>query len=235
MGNFGIMIAQAPDAEPAPNEPMPVWSLDSIRDSITPEIAPFVAIGLGAIIALIVAAVLFSVARWLLKAIRKPKAIAVAPDLELDVANLPIADVASASPKLEIYGIRSVVVAVVVAPSGRDADEPPKRVAFHLLEAVTPGFGEVLAGHQPLLRIWPAQLSSQGFAQLFFSHARLPGDSGRGTSWTSAAGKVQWKGKSFLVGIVFHAEKPMELGQRVMDHGGLWVEMLRVRHEAMRQ
>ena len=33
----------------------------------------------------------------------------------------------------------------------------------------------------------------------------------------------------FLVGIVFHAEKPLELGQRLMEHGGQWIEMLRVR------
>ncbi len=224
-----IAIAQAPDVAPEPVETAPTWSLESLRELVTPETAPYLAVGIVAIISLIIGLILFRIAPSLLRVIRKPKAIAPPPDLEIDVANLAIADVATAEPKLEIYGIPSVVVAVVVAPSGRDAEEPPKRVAFHLLEAVTPGFGEVLAGHQPLLNVWPAQLSSQGFAQVFFSHARLPGDAGRGTEWTSTAGKVQWKGKSFLVGIIFHAEKPLELGQRTMEHAGQWVEMLRVR------
>lgn len=226
-------IGQAPDPvaqPPAPaDEPAQTWSIDSLRDLVTPESAPFLAVGAVTILALFIGLILFRIARWLLRIVLPKKPLPPPPNLEIDVVNLASADPQTAEPKLEIYGIPSVVVAVVVAPSGREADEPPKRVAFHLLEAVTPGFGEVLAGHQPLLAIWPTQLSSQGFAQLFFSHARLPGDAGRGTHWTSTAGKVQWKGKSFLVGIIFRAEKPLELGQRTMDHAGQWVEMLRVR------
>lgn len=211
-----------------PAQAAPLWRIESIRDLTTPETAPLIAIGMVAVVALIVGLVLYRIGRRLLEIRRRPRE-APQIDLTIDVPNLPIANVEQASPRMEIYGIPAVVAAVVVAPSGRDAAEPPKRVAFHLLEAVTPGFGEVLAGHQPLLCIWPAQLSSQGFAQLFFMHARLPGDAGKGTNWTSAAGKVQWKGRPYLVGIVFHAEKPLELGQRVMEHPGQWIEMLRVR------
>jgi hypothetical protein len=230
----GASLAQPPNAVPAPAQGAPVeepqfpWSLDSLRDAVTPETAPYLAMGLVAIIALIVGLILFQIARWLLRVLRPLKEVPP-PNLEIDVPNLAVADVSSAEPRLEIYGIPSVVAAVVVAPSGRDAEEPPKRVAFHLLEAVTPGFGEVLAGHQPLLAVWPAQLSTQGFSQVFFTNARLPGDAGRGTEWTSVAGKVQWKGKMFLVGLVFRAERPLELGQRLMEHAGQWVEMLRVR------
>jgi hypothetical protein len=227
------VYGQAPNPAgqpPAPaDEPARTWSIESLRDLVTPESAPFLAVGAVTILALFIGLVLFRIARWLLRVILPKKPLPPPPNLEIDVVNLASADPQTAEPKLEIYGIPSVVVAVVVAPSGREAEAPPKRVAFHLLEAVTPGFGEVLAGHQPLLAIWPAQLSSQGFAQLFFSHARLPGDAGRGTHWTSTAGKVQWKGKSFLVGIIFRAEKPLELGQRIMEHAGQWVEMLRVR------
>jgi hypothetical protein len=231
----GTSMAQPPNAAPAPaqgapveNEPKFAWSLDSLRDAVTPESAPYLAMGLVAILALVIGLILFRIARWLLAITRRRKEVPP-PNLEIDVPNLAAANIASATPRLEIYGIPSVVVAVVVAPSGRDAEEPPKRVAFHLLEAVTPGFGEVLAGHQPLLAVWPAQLSTQGFSQIFFTNARLPGDAGKGTEWTSVAGKVQWKGKMFLVGIVFRAEKPLELGQRLMEHVGQWVEMLRVR------
>lgn len=217
-----------PPAAPA-DDVAPIWSIESLRDLVTPETAPIIAIGAVAILALIVGLILFRIARWLLRIILPKKTAPPPPDLEIDVLNLASVDPNTAEPKLEIYGIPSVVVAVVVAPSGRDAEEPPKRVAFHLLESVTPGFGEVLAGHQPLLAVWPTQLSTQGFSQIFFAKARLPGDAGRGTHWTSTAGKVQWKGKSFLVGIIFRAEKPLELGQRIMEHAGQWVEMLRVR------
>jgi hypothetical protein len=233
-GGLGQEAPQAPPVVPpvgegAAEENAPLFPIESVRDLVTPETAPILAVGAVAVLSLLIALVLYKVAMWLLRVIRRPKPQGPPPDLTIDVPNLAIADASIVKPQLEIYGIPSVVVAVVVAPSGRDAEEPPKRVAFHLLEAVTPGFGEVLAGHQPLLAIWPAQLSSQGFSQVFFTHARLPGDAGKGTSWTSTAGKVQWKGKSFLVGIVFHAQKPLELGQRVIEHAGQWVEMLRVR------
>lgn len=224
---------QAPIVNPVQDPAMdeaPTWSIESLRDLVTPETAPILAIGAVTILALIVSLILFKIARSLLRVIFPKKPPPPPPNLEIDVENLSVTDIDEAEPKLEIYGIPSVVVAVVVAPSGRDAEEPPKRVAFHLLEAVTPGFGEVLAGHQPLLAVWPTQLSTQGFSQIFFASARLPGDAGRGTNWTSTAGKVQWKGKSFLVGIIFRAEKPLELGQRIMEHAGQWVEMLRVRH-----
>lgn len=194
-----------------PAQAAPLWRIESIRDLTTPETAPLIAIGMVAVVALIVGLVLYRIGRRLLEIRRRPRE-APQIDLTIDVPNLPIANVEQASPRMEIYGIPAVVAAVVVAPSGRDAAEPPKRVAFHLLEAVTPGFGEVLAGHQPLLCIWSAQLSSQGFAQLFFMHARLPGTRERGQIGRAPQVRCNGRGVPISWGLCFTPRSRLSWG-----------------------
>ena len=87
---------------------------------------------------------------------------------------------------------------VVVAPGGRDGELPPPEVLPGLMERLIPDMTNVIATHQPMICRWPAQLSSQGFAQSFFNQVALPGSRGKGTPWCSITGKLQVGERSFL-------------------------------------
>jgi len=148
---------------------------------------------------------------------------------DLRVAELPSDGPPVLSPRLEFYGTPVRLAVVVLAPVGRQGQLPPEGLIASLWEAFVPGVGKIVELHKPSLLYWPAQLSSQGFTQLFFHHLALPGDRGRGTPWCSVAGKFDWMHRSYLIGLVCCAAFSNGLGQATVQHQGLWLDVLRVR------
>lgn len=182
-------------------------------------------IALAAGIALAVAAVaLFAVLRGRRRIAAPPE-----PDLFLDVDQLDASGPPSQGARLEFYGTPVRLAVVVVAPAGRQGEQPPAGVLPTLLDRLIPGLPRVVADHRPLICRWPAQLSTQGFAQSFFNHVALPGDRGKGTPWCSIAGRLQVGDRMFLVGLVCCASQPTGLGQFVVQHEGQWLDILRIR------
>lgn len=174
------------------------------------------------------------VALWLLvRAVRRARRPRRPPpsDLTLDVSQLPATGPPS-GPRLEFYGTPVRLAVVVVAPAGRDGQLPPADVMPGLMERLVPGLPQVIADHQPLIRRWPAQLSSEGFVHAFFHHVALPGDRGRGTPWCAIAGKFQVGERGFLAGFVCCAARPNSLGQVTVRHEGQWLDILRFRDQS---
>jgi hypothetical protein len=149
----------------------------------------------------------------------------------LDVSQLDATGPPPASPRLEFYGTPVRLAVVVIAPAGRHSDLPPVEMLPSLLDRLEPGMARVIASHQPLVRTWPTQLSSQGFAQAFFNQVLLPGDRGKGTPWCSIAGKFQVGERLLLVGFVCCAREPNGLSQITVQHEGQWLDILRIRGE----
>jgi hypothetical protein len=161
---------------------------------------------------------------------RKSRDVDKSPVLcDIRVADLPCEGPSIPSPRLEFYGTPVRLAVVVLAPVGRQGQLPPEGLLASLWEALVPGIGKILELHRPFVVLWPAQLSSQGFTQLFFHHLALPGDRGRGTPWCSVAGKFDWMHRQYLVGMVCCAASSNGLGQATVQHQGLWLDVLRVR------
>lgn len=150
-------------------------------------------------------------------------------DLVVDVSALDDHGPSADGPRVEFYGTHVRLAVVVVAPGGRGGELPPHEMFPGLLEQLVPGMSAVLTHHKPLLRPWPTQLSSHGFAQAFFNHVALPGARGRGTRWCSLAGKLAVGDRVFLVGLVFCAAMPNSLSQLTVEHEGQWLDVLRIR------
>ena len=91
-----------------------------------------------------------------------------------------------------------------------------------------PGLGAVLLAHDPLVRIWPAQLSSQGFANAFFSRACLPGTDGKGTCWCTMAGRFEADGQKYQAGLVLRGGREQS-GALLVERDSQWLDLLRVR------
>ena len=153
------------------------------------------------------------------------------PDLFVDVGQLDAAGPPPQGPRLEFYGTPVRLAVVVVAPAGRHGELPPAGVLPSLMDRLVPGLPNVVAVHRPMICRWPAQLSTQGFAQSFFNQVALPGDRGKGTPWCSIAGKLQVGDRLFLVGLVCCANQSNGLSQVVVQHEGQWLDILRIRDE----
>ena len=149
--------------------------------------------------------------------------------LTVDVGSLGTAGPPAGPPVLEFYYVPVRLAAVIVAPAGRGRELPPINQLDAVFEAILPGLSQVGAAHRPLVRRWPAQLSVTGFAHTFFQHVRLPGDAGKGSPWSSAAGVAKLKGHSVMAGLVLRTESATTHGQVTIDSEEKWLGILRVK------
>ena len=150
-------------------------------------------------------------------------------DLVIDVQQLPADGPPKEGPTLEFFGIPVRLVALVLAPAGRNARLPSDQELAGVLDDLAPGLASVVKSHRSVLRQWPEQLSTQGFIHAFFNNVRLPGDRGRGTPWCSAAGRFDAGDQQLLAGIVCTAEKRNSISQVTISNVGQWMEALRVK------
>ena len=118
---------------------------------------------------------------------------------------------------------------MILAPVGRVRGLPPPSQLQEVFDAVLPKLNSVVLAQEPLVRRWPAQVSVRGFANLLFSHVRLPGDGGKGTPWSSVAGIVKLQGQPLMAGLILRAESSNSLGQVVVDREEQWLGCLRVK------
>jgi hypothetical protein len=160
---------------------------------------------------------------------RRPASILLTPDLQLDVESLGEFGPPLGLPFLEFYNLPMRLAAVVLAPVGRTGELPAEDELLPLIGAVVPGLDKIASLHSPLIRCWPSQVSARGFAHAFFNHARLPGDGGKGTAWSSMAGMFKLKGQPVMAGLIFCAAEPNNLGQTIIDAEYQWLGCLRVR------
>lgn len=153
------------------------------------------------------------------------------PNLTIDLAKLGVAAPPAGISRLEVYGTPVCLRVVVIAPAGRHQASLHDDDIPILLNQFMPGLLEIVRSHQPLCRCWPAQLSSQGFAQSFLNHVSLPGNRGKGTPWTSIVGKFQVSEQVFLIGIACCSETSNSLSHFIVEHEGQWFDTLRIRQE----
>lgn len=166
---------------------------------------------------------------WKIRSGRQNRSVAAPTNLRIDVMALGNQGPPPGPPVLEFYNTPVRLAAIVVAPVGRVRNLPPPDEMGDVLNSIVPELARVVASHRPLARSWPAQLSSRGFAHMFFQHARLPGDGGKGSPWCAAAGVFKIEGQSMMAGMIFRTKSTSSHGQEIIDSEEKWLGMLRVR------
>ena len=100
---------------------------------------------------------------------------------------------------------------VVVAPVGKQMVAANGDIEA-LLDAVQRGLGQVARQDKPRIKVWPPQLSQQGFAPTFFRRTRCPDRAGQPSHWVLAAGPARAGGRPVLLGLAMWGDDkaPME-------------------------
>jgi hypothetical protein len=186
----------------------------------------------GSVLYFVLAAAICVVVLWIVwRLLRRRRLVAIplGPDLRIQIAQLSGDGPPPVLPALELFNLPVRLAAVVLAPVGRVSDLPTDEQIPLLIEAIVPGLDKVAALHRPLIRRWPSQVSARGFAHLFFANAKLPGNAGKGSAWSSVAGVFKLKGQPIMAGLIVRAASPNSLGQTVIETEHQWLGCLRVR------
>jgi len=198
--------------------------LNQVKDAAGPVVADLLK---WVLLAVLVVAVFY--VAW--RILRRPKGRLPrhAPDLAIDVTALPAAAPPADAPKLYYYNVPVRLAVLVLAPAGRVRELPPLGQLDGIMEAIVPGLSQVVAAHRTVVRRWPGQLSVNGFVHQFFANAKLPGQGGKGTPWSSAAGMLKIEGQTLIAGLVLRAEAPTNLGQMIVEREAQWLDILRIK------
>lgn len=132
-------------------------------------------------------------------------------------------------PRVEIYHVPVRIIAIVIAPSGRNRPIPDEDQLRKIMESFAPGMMQIVRSHRPDFFRWPGQLSVSGFAQSFFVEADLPGDKGVGTPWCAAAGRFESASQHYLIGLVCCADEENSLSHIQVDRPQQWLDIFRIR------
>lgn len=117
---------------------------------------------------------------------------------------------------------------VVAAPLGREAENMPMEDVDFLLDAAVPDLPAFVKADLPRIRVWPTQLSHQGFIAAFRRNTQVPHPETRTSRWVLMVGKVLFEGRPFGLGLAMLADQVNTLGTLVVQHGHEWMATLRV-------
>ena len=131
--------------------------------------------------------------------------------------------------RLTVEGLPVRVRLVVVAPVGKEHPIRPDEVE-ELLEQTVRGMKGIVLEDRPRVRVWPPQLSKQGFAPTFHRETEKPESEGRPSRWVLVAGPALAGRRPILLGLALWADTPNTLGRLTLDPGR-WAEVVRVQTE----
>ena len=172
-------------------------------------------------------AVLLVVRRVLAWIGRPGRTAIVDSSLLIDTSTLPLPR-GDGTMRVTVYHVPVRLAAVVIAPLGREAESPSVGAVPRILEAVVPGLSDAFASDEPVVRIWPRQLSATGFAHSLARHVPLPG-TGKGSPWCLVAGRVSVGRQSFAIGLALAAATPNNLSLVTIESEHQWLDVLRIR------
>ncbi len=156
----------------------------------------YVVLGVAALIVLLLLLGLFSFLRRLFT--RRPTNFE--PNLEERFADYPPLPPSTGDRRLTVEGVPVRLRLVVLAPAGTDS-----RVDLHsvekLLDRVLPGLGAICQGDKPRVRIWPLQLSYEGFTKHLHRSTIIPEGERQLSKWAVIAGRAKLDDGQVMLGL----------------------------------
>ena len=129
--------------------------------------------------------------------------------------------------RLTVHGRPVRLRLVVVAPVGKRKIAEGGAVEA-LLDQVLRGLGQVAQQDRPRIRVWPPQLSQQGFAPTFFRRTLCPERDGKPSHWLLAAGPARAGGTPVLLGLALWGDDQAPLERKILSETQ-WDEALQIK------
>ncbi len=164
----------------------------------------------------------------LLRLLFRRKPIVVAPDdYDEYLEDLPEPPSLTGDRRLLVEGVPVRLRLVVIAGAGHQTELGGASIRGLLAEVVG-GLGDICIDDEPKVRLWPRQLSAEGFARTFFRTLRLPDDKDDADAWVLVAGRAKARDQHVMIGLALLARKPTTIGKRALQPHE-WSSVLRVR------
>jgi hypothetical protein len=192
---------------------------------ISPSWAHIVLIVLG-VGAVLVVALLFFLLRWLFGG-KKRKTADGGSKFEEKLGTYPPLQANSADRRLLVEGIPVRLRLVVIAPAGTDADVDEDEVE-KLLDRLLPGLGAFCKQDKARVRMWPMQISAEGFVHQFNKNTVIPEGEKEESPWVCLAGRVKAGKYRVMLGLALQGMKPNTIGRRTLE-ADEWATALRIR------
>jgi hypothetical protein len=205
--------------------PLTDWMPSSLRDRLDVEVW-WLIFAVVALVVLLIAGVLVR-SLWRKLFARKQAKPDWDRDLRLDLNECPLPVRPEGGRLLTVYHVPARLRLVVLAPGGKEVDVDATAVE-KLLDRVVPGLGEMAARDRPRIRVWPPQLSHQGFLAAFQRHTVKPVAEGEPSRWVLVSGRALLGRQSLLLGLGLWADEPNALG-RITLEPHQWLDVLRLR------
>lgn len=200
---------------------MQEW-LKTVQDFIVTDEGRWVIIGVVA------ALVLLGLFNSALKRWRRGRDQLSDQELLEDMAMYPPAPPLGAAERpLVLYGLPVRVRLIVLGPLGKEGSKLEENDIGPILERMVPGLKGRLQADLPRVRLWPRQLSHNGFVSAFRRNTQLPKDAERAQRWVLVIGKVVRNGKPIAVGLALQSSEANTLGPVTLQHAHQWMEVLR--------
>ena len=204
------------------------WLLDMlppfVRDAVGDS--PWVVLAGGAcVLGLLLLLMLFLVLRLVFG--RRRGAADGGPSLEEDLSAYPDLKTGTGDRRLLVEGVPVRLRLVAVAPAGKHSEIDEDNLD-KLLEKILPGLGHIFKQDRPRVRIWPMQLSYEGFTKHFHRNTLVPKAEGDLTPWVVVAGRAKLGKNQVMLGLALQALKPTTVGRLTVE-AHEWESKLRVR------
>jgi hypothetical protein len=129
--------------------------------------------------------------------------------------------------QLRAEGVPVRLRLIVVAPAGT-ASEIDVDELEDMLEKIVPGLGGIYKNDKPRVKVWPTQVSYQGFGNHFHKNMETGAEEGEQTRWVLIAGRAKVGKQQIMLGLGLQTIKPNTIGRRTIDSHE-WATILRVR------
>jgi hypothetical protein len=149
------------------------------------------------------------------------------PNLEEDLGTYPPAPSSGGDRRLVVEGVPVRLRLVALAPAGKQSVIDGEKIEG-LLDQILPGLGHISRYDRPRVRIWPMQLSYQGFTKHFHRNTLVPEPEGELSPWIVVAGRAKLGKNQVMVGLALQALKPTTVGRLTLE-AHEWESKLRVR------
>ncbi|QVL30541.1 hypothetical protein KIH39_16990 [Telmatocola sphagniphila] len=114
-------------------------------------------------------------------------------------------------------GLETRIRLIVVAPQGKQKQTITAQDVPNLMGDLLRGLQSVVKSDKPRIKVWPTQLSIDGFAPTFHRLVASPDADKAKSKWIRIAGPVKIGGINYLVGMALWSAEATKIGKVIMQ------------------